>query len=256
MKLKISLGLAVVCAIVAPAFAEWTFVAEPTVNAFIQSSDSTLELQCDRIRFAPAGYEDSEDIVAKQGLSIRFMRDGTTEAGAFQVGPDNASIQIVDNYPVEISFNSAEDYGFILDQLAANASVNLSMVDQDITYGIFDLAGSSAAIKSIRSACGGTAQQTASFEAPEGAVYCGGGAVKRQIEYVILDSPDGEWDALLTVNGKVTRAITAYSFFGNAAAPKGFVVALLGEERSETLVFSDGGKDWLEYGDYQYEKCN
>ena len=87
-------------------------------------------------------------------------------------------------------------------------------------------------------------------------VYCGGGAVKRQIEYVILDTPDGEWDALLTVNGEVTRAMTAYSFFGNAEAPKGFVVALLGEDRSETLVFSDGGKDWLEYGDYQYDKCN
>ena len=74
--------------------------------------------------------------------------------------------------------------------------------------------------------------------------------------YVILDTPDGEWDALLTVNGEVTRAMTAYSYFGNAEAPKGFVVALLGEDRSETLVFQDGGKDWLEYGDYQYDKCN
>ena len=68
------------------------------------------------------------------------MKDGTTEAGAFQIGPENANTQIVDNYPVEILFNSAEDYGFVLDQLAANASVNLSMIDQDITYGIFDLA--------------------------------------------------------------------------------------------------------------------
>ena len=256
MKRMISFGLVVSCAIATPVLAEWTFVAEPTANAFIQSNDSTLELQCDRIRFAPAGYEDSEDILAKQGLSIRFMQDGTTEVGAFQVGQDNGSVQIVDNYPVEISFNNEEDYGFVLDQLAANASVNLSMVDQDITYGIFDLVGSSAAIKSLRSVCGGAEQQTASTEAPEGVVYCGGGAVKRQIEYVILDTPDGEWDAVLTVNGEVTRAMTAYSFFGNAAAPKGFVVALLGEDRSETLVFSDVGKDWLEYGDYQYEKCN
>ncbi len=256
MKRKMPLGVAMACAIATPVLAEWNFVAGPTANAFIQSNDSTLELQCDRIRFAPAGYEDSEDIVAKRGLSIRFMQDGTTEAGAFQVGQDNASIQIVDNYPVEIAFNDAQDYGFVLDQLAANASVNLSMVEQDITYGIFDLAGSSAAIKSLRSACGGAAQEIASTEAPEGVVYCGGGDVKRQIEYVILDTPDGEWDALLTVNGKVTRAMTAYSFFGNAAAPKGFVVALLGEDRSETLVFSDGGKDWLEYGDYQYDKCN
>ena len=255
MKCKISLGLALAVGVATPVLAEWTFVADPTANAFIQSNNSTLELQCDRIRFAPAGYEDSEDIAAKQGLSIRFMKNGTTEVGAFQVGQDNASVQIVDNYPVEISFNDAQDYGFVLDQLAANASVNISMVDQDITYGIFDLAGSSAAIKSLRSACGGGAQETASTEAPEGAVYCGGGAVKRQIEYVILDTPDGEWDAVLTVNGEVTRAMTAYSFFGNAEAPKGFVVALLGEDRSETLVFSDGSKDWLEYGDYQYEKC-
>lgn len=256
MKRMISFGLVVACAIATPVLAEWTFVAEPTANAFIQSNDSTLELQCDRIRFAPAGYEDSEDIVAKQGLSIRFMRDGTTEAGAFQVGTDNARTQIVDNFPIEILFNEAQDYGFVLDQLAANASVNLSMIDQDVTYGIFNLAGSSAAIKSLRSVCGGAEQQTASTEAPEGVVYCGGGAVKRQIEYVILDSPDGEWDALLTVNGEVSRAMTAYSYFGNAEAPKGFIVALLGEDRSETLVFSDGGKDWLEYGDYQYEKCN
>ena len=256
MKRKISLALAVACSIASPAFAEWTFVAGPTANAFIQSSDSTLELQCDRIRFVPAGYEDSEDIVAKQGLSIRFMKDGTTEAGAFQIGPENANTQIVDNYPVEILFNSAEDYGFVLDQLAANSSVNLSMIDQDITYGIFDLAGSSAAIKSLRSACGGATQQTASTEAPEGVVYCGGGAVKRQIEYVILNSPDGEWDALLTVNGEVTRAMTAYSYFGNAEAPKGFVVALLGEDRSEALIFQDAGADWLEYGDYRYDKCN
>ncbi len=256
MKRKISLGLTLAVGVATPVLAEWTFVASPTANAFIQSNDSTLELQCDRIRFAPAGYEDSEDIVAKQGLSIRFMKDGTTEVGAFEVGQDNGNVQIVDNFSVEISFNDAEDYGFVLDQLAANASVNLSMIDQDVTYGIFDLTGSSAAIKSLKSTCGGEEQETASAEAPEGVVYCGGGAVKRQIEYVILDTPDGEWDALLTVNGEATRAMTAYSFFGNANAPKGFVVALLGEDRSETLVFQDGGKDWLEYGDYQYDKCN
>lgn len=256
MKYKILSGFALVSIIATPALAEWSFVDGPTANAFIQSNDSTLELQCNRIRFAPAGYEDSEDIAAKQGLSIRFMKDGTTETGAFQVGQNNAIVRIVDNFPVEISFNSAQDYDFVLDQLAANASVNLSRIDQDVTYGIFDLTGSSAAIKSLRSACSGAEQETANYEPPEGAVYCGGGAVKRQIEYVILDTPDGEWDALLTVNGEVTRAMTAYSFFGNAEAPKGFVVALLGEDRSETLVFSDGGRDWLEYGDYQYEKCN
>lgn len=36
-------------------------------------SNSTLELQNDRIRFAPAGDEDSQDTVAKQGASIRTV---------------------------------------------------------------------------------------------------------------------------------------------------------------------------------------
>ncbi|SLN70632.1 hypothetical protein TRL7639_04185 [Falsiruegeria litorea R37] len=240
------------------ASAEWAYSSTPTPNAFVQTSNSTLELQCDRIRFVPAGYEDSQDIVAKQGISIRFMENGTTEAGSFQAGRENADLQIVDNYPVEVAFKNAEDYSFVLEQLAANASVNLSMFDQDVTYGIFDLKGSGSAIKKLRAACGGSASTSTStqYEAPEGVVYCGGGGIKRQIEYVILDTPDGEWDALLPVNGEVTRAMTAYSFFGNTEAPQGFVVALLGEDRSEALVFSDGGDDWLEYGDYRYDKCN
>ena len=94
------------------------------------------------------------------------------------------------------------------------------------------------------------------MEAPEGVVYCGGGQVKRQIEYLILDKADGEWDAIVTVNGDTMRAMTAYSYFGNAQPPRGFVVALLGEDRSELLVFKDGNKNWLEYGDYQYNQCN
>ena len=247
---------ALACTFASPVLAEWAFVSSPMPNAFLQTNDSTLELQCDRIRFAPAGYEDSEDIVAKQGLSIRFMKNGTTEAGSFQVGQVNANVQIVDNYPVEILFKNSEDYSFVLNKLSANASVNLSMIDQDVTYGIFDLKGSGAAIMSLKSACSGGAQKTAQPEAPEGVVYCGGGGVKRQIEYVILDSPDGEWDAKVTVNGETSRAMTAYSYFGNAETPKEFVVALLSEDRSEFLVFRDSDQDWLEYGDYRYDKCN
>ncbi|NOD91054.1 hypothetical protein GS646_00590 [Ruegeria sp. HKCCD4315] len=238
------------------ASAEWSFNSGPNPNAFIQTGNMTLELQCNRIRFAPAGYEDSQDIVEKQGLSIRFLKNGTTEVGAFQVGSENAAVQIVDNYPVEVSFNSQEDYGFVLDQLAANASVNLSMIDQDVSYGIFDLKGSSAAIRSLRSACDSGANQGASYKAPEGIVYCGGGAIKRQIEYVILDNPEGEWDARVTVNGEPIRAMTAYSYFGNYEPPAGFVVALLGEDRSEFLIFSEGSANWLEYGDYRYDQCN
>ena len=240
-----------------PAKADWAFNGPPAPNAFIQSNNMTLELQCDRIRFAPAGYEDAQDIEKKQALSIRFMKDGATEVGAFQAGSANATIRIVDNYPVEIIFSDAADYDFVLDQIARNAVLNLSMVDEDVSYGIFDLKGSGAAVKSLRSTCGSAAAGApASMEAPEGVVYCGGGGVKRQIEYVILDDAADNWDARVTVNGETIRAMTAYSYFGDAAPPKGFVVALLGEDRSEFLVFRSGSDDWLEFGDYTYRKCN
>lgn len=245
------------CLSATPALAEWGFSGSPLPNAFIQTNNMTLELQCDRIRFAPAGYQDSEDMVKKQGLSIRFMKNGATEVGAFQAGQGNATLRIVDNYPVEVVFQDSADYQFILDQIAANAVLNLSMADQDVSYGLFDLKGSGKAIRSLRSSCGSTPKAANStMEAPEGVVYCGGGQVKRQIEYLILDKAQGQWDAIVTVNGKTTRAMTAYSYFGNAEPPRGFVVALLGEDRSEFLVFKDGNKNWLEYGDYQYNQCN
>jgi len=240
-----------------PAQADWGFNASPTPNAFIQSKKMTVELQCDRIRFAPAAYEDAQEIQKKQGLSIRFMKNGSTEVGAFQAGAANSSIQMVDNYPVEIVFSKKADYDFVLNQISRNAVLNLSKVGQDVSYGIFDLKGSGAAIKALRSACAsGGAAGAASIEAPEGVVYCGGGAVKRQIEFVILDKPEGQWDARVTVNGNNTRAMTSYSYFGNSKPPKDFVVALLGEDRSEFLVFRSGDKDWLEFGDYTYRKCN
>ena len=133
--------------------AEWNFSAGMNPNAFIQTDKATLELQCDRVRFAPAGYEDSQDIVSKQGLSFRFMKNGSTETGAFQAGSANADISIVDNYPVEIRFYDRSDYNFVLDQIARNAVLNLSMIDRDVTYGIFTLKGSSAAVRSLRAAC-------------------------------------------------------------------------------------------------------
>ena len=248
---------AVLIAVCSPALAGWSFDGSPAPNAFIQSGNMTLELTCDRMRFAPAGYEDAQDIERKQGLSIRFMKDGATEVGAFQAGGDNADIRIVDNYPVEIVFRDKADYGFVLDQIGKNAVLNLAMIDQDVSYGIFDLNGSGAAIKSLRAACGPRSGNTpAPVEAPEGVVYCGGGAIKRQIEYRILEQPADKWDARVTVNGETLRAMTAYSFFGKSEPPRGFVVALLGEDRSEFLVFKDGSDDWLEYGDYTYRKCN
>jgi hypothetical protein len=252
--ITLSAALIGVCS---PALASWAFNDPPSPNAFVQSDNMTLELACDRMRFAPAGYEDAQDIERKQGLSIRFMKDGATEAGAFQAGAENADIRIVDNFPVEVLFHDKADYDFVLDQIGKNAVLNLAMIDGGVSYGIFDLKGSGAAIKSLRAACGPRAESApAPVEAPEGVLYCGGEAVKRQIEYRILERPEDKWDARVTVNGETIRAMTAYSYFGKSKPPHGFVVALLGEDRSEFLVFKDGDEDWLESGDYTYRKCN
>jgi hypothetical protein len=239
------------------ALADWNYSGPPSVpNAFIQTNNMSLELQCDRIRFSPAGYDSSQDIERKQGLSIRFMSNGSTEVGAFQVGAFNASIGIVDNYPVEVVFSDAGDYAFVLDQIAANAVLNLAMIDQDITYGIFGLEGSAAAIGLLRSECSMSVQGATSMEAPEGVVYCGGGGIKRQIEYIVLDNASDEWDARVTINGETQRAMTSYSYFGNAETPKDFVVALLAEDAPELLIFQSGNENWLELGDYRYDHCN
>lgn len=253
-----TLSASLVCAFTGTsAQAEWIYSGGEYPNAFIQTNNMTLELQCDRLRFAPADYEDSQDIVAKQGLSIRFLKNGSTEAAAFQAGSNNADISMVDNYPVEVRFLEPVDYDFVLDQLARNAGVSLSMIDRDVTYGIFDLKGSAAAIKSLRAACSGSGQlASAEMEAPEGIVYCGGGAVDRVIEYAIVGRSDDQWDAVVTINGETIRAMTAYSYFGNSVPPKGFKVALLGEDRSEFLVFQDGDRNWIEFGDYTYQQCN
>jgi hypothetical protein len=257
---RLALGSTLIAALLAvcsSAFAQWRFNGSPTPNAFIQSGNMTLELQCGRMRFAPASYEDAQDIERKQGLSIRFLKNGSTEVGAFQAGQENADIRIVDNYPVEIVFKDRADYDFVLEQLGQNAVLNLSMSGQDVSYGIFDLKGSGAAIKDLRNACGNhSARSSASMEVPEGVVYCGGGGIKRQIEFTILDKPTNKWDARVTINGETIRAMTAYSYFGNSKPPRGFVVALLGEDRREFLVFRDGDEHWLEFGDYRYSKCN
>ena len=60
----------------------------------------------------------------------------------------------------------------------------------------------------------------------------------------------------VTVDGETMRAMTAYSFFGKAEVPEGFLVALLGEDRSEFLVFRDGEASWIEYGDQRYDACD
>jgi hypothetical protein len=240
-----------------PARADWGFSGSPTPNAFIQSKDMTLELQCDRIRFAPASYADALDIAGKQGLSIRFLSNGSTEVGAFQAGPGNATIGIVDNFPVEIVFSESADFNFVLEQIARNAVLNLSEINRDVSYGIFSLKGSGAAIKALRAACRSSSADAApSLAAPAGVTYCGGGEVMRRIDYVILENAPDQWDARVTVNGDTVRAMSAYSYFGNTQPPKGFVVALLGEDRSEFLVFRDGDVTWLAFGDDTYRECH
>ena len=248
---------AALVAVCTPAYADWGFSGSPTPNAFIHTGNLTLELQCDRMRFTPAGYADALDIERKQGLSIRFIKNGSTDAGAFQAGVDNADIRIVDNYPVEVVFLEKADYDFVLDQIARSLQLNVATIDGEVSYGVFDLKGSGAAIRSLRTACGARrASGPAQVEALEGTVYCGGGAVRRRIQFSILENPKDKWNARVTVNGETIRAMTAYSYFGKSRPPRGFVVALLGEDRSEFLVFTEGGEDWLEFGDYRYSKCD
>jgi hypothetical protein len=78
--------------------------------------------------------------------------------------------------------------------------------------------------------------------------------VKRQIEFATKKTK-GKWNAVVTINGKSQPAMTAYSYFGKQVPPKAFAFALLRKDRGELLIFKDGSKDWLEYGDYTYRKC-
>lgn len=68
--------------------------------------------------------------------------------------------------------------------------------------------------------------------------------------------PRAQRDVIVTVNGETVRAMTPYNFLGNAQPPVGFQLTLLGKDRSELLVFSDEGRNWIEFGDYTYEQCS
>jgi len=151
---KLSLASALMlCLSTAPAFADFEFSRAWPPFAYSQSHNMSIELHCDRIRFSPAGYEDSQDIIRKGEVGLHFMKNATTESGAFMIGEINSTMRIVDNYPVEIRLLDRDSYDFILNQLAANATLNISMVEQEISYGLFSLKGSARAIRSLRSAC-------------------------------------------------------------------------------------------------------
>ena len=55
------------------ALADWNYSGPPYPNAAVQTNDMSLMVQCDRIRFAPNEYEESQDIVRKNGLTFRFF---------------------------------------------------------------------------------------------------------------------------------------------------------------------------------------
>lgn len=92
------------------------------------------------------------------------------------------------------------------------------------------------------------------IENAEGAVYCHG---KTIVEFKLVNpAQDGTAsDVDLTVNGKTSRLMTAYSWYGsNQKAPKGFKFAILGEKQFDPLlVFNDY---LLDAKKQQYKKCN
>ncbi len=81
---------------------------------------------------------------------------------------------------------------------------------------------------------------TFAIEKAEGVVYCHGNTI---VEYGLIN-PDKDGrvsDVDLTVNGKTTRYMTAYSWFGsNKPTPKNFKFAILGEKQFDPLLVFDG----------------
>jgi hypothetical protein len=92
------------------------------------------------------------------------------------------------------------------------------------------------------------------IENAEGIVYCHG---KTIVEYRLINPEKNAMasDIDLTVNGKTSRYMTAYSWFGsNKAKPKGFKFAILAEKQFDPLLVFDG---YLEDSETKkYTKCN
>lgn len=96
--------------------------------------------------------------------------------------------------------------------------------------------------------------QAFAIEKAEGVVYCHG---KTVVEFRLVNPEKNGTasDVDLTVNGKTSRVMTAYSWFGsNQAIPKGFKFAILGEKQFDPLLVFDG---YLQDAKKQkYTKCN
>ena len=62
----------------------------------------------------------------------------------------------------------------------------------------------------------------------------------------------GSIELLMTLPMRASEVMLGKYF----AALAFFLVALLGEDRSEFLVFRDGEASWIEYGDQRYDACD
>lgn len=99
-----------------------------------------------------------------------------------------------------------------------------------------------------------TSVQTFAIEKAEGVVYC---HEKTVIEYRLVNPEKNGTasDVDLTVNGKTSRYMTSYSWYGsNQPTPKNFKFAILGEKQFDPLLVFDG---YLEDAKKKrYTKCN
>jgi len=92
------------------------------------------------------------------------------------------------------------------------------------------------------------------IEKPEGVVYCHD---KTVVEFRLINPEKNGTasDVDLTVNGKTSRYMTAYSWFGsNQVTPKGFKFAILGEKQFDPLLVFDGYL--VDAKKNKYTKCN
>jgi hypothetical protein len=92
------------------------------------------------------------------------------------------------------------------------------------------------------------------IEKAEGVVYCNRSTT---IEYRLINPEKNgtSADVDLTVNGKTSRLMTAYSWFGsNQEVPKGFKFGILGEKQFDPLLVFDGYL--IDAKKQKYLKCN
>ena len=92
------------------------------------------------------------------------------------------------------------------------------------------------------------------IEKPEGVVYCNG---KTVVEYRLVNPGQNGTasDVDLTVNGKTSRYMTSYSWFGsNQPTPKRFQFAILGEKHFDPLLVFD--TYLVDAKKRKYTKCN